>query len=72
MFVVVRVDFSMALETNEDRVLYNVGAPLPRRDNVIRLRLYAAESVTDAAAAMDSDQQFVNVVSWKCHNLGAG
>jgi hypothetical protein len=72
VFVIVRVDFSVALEANQDRVIYSVGAAFTPWDNVIRLHLYATESVTDAAAPMDSDQQFVNVVPWKSHILGAG
>jgi len=41
-------------------VLNSVGAAFTHWDNVIRLHLYATESVADAAAAMDSDQEFVN------------
>jgi hypothetical protein len=59
------VDFSVALEADGDCVLYGVDAIFTRWDDVIRLHLYATESVTDAAAAMDSYKQFVNVVSWK-------
>jgi hypothetical protein len=72
VFVIVRVDFSVALEANGDCIIYSVGAAFTPWDNVIRLHLYATESVTDAAAAMDSDQQFIDVVSWKRHTLRAG
>jgi hypothetical protein len=65
------VDFSVALKTNRDRVLNGVGAIFNGWDNMIRLHLYATEPVTDAAPAMDSYKQFVNVVSWKSHILGA-
>jgi hypothetical protein len=71
VFVIIRVNFRVALEADGDCVLNSVGAIFTRRDNVIRLHLYATESVTDAAAPMDSYKQFVDVVSWKSHILGA-
>ncbi len=46
----------MTLEANQDSVLYSVGAAFTRLENVIRLDLYAAESVTDTAVAMGGDQ----------------
>jgi hypothetical protein len=63
VFVIVRVNFRVALEAHGDCVLYGVDATFTPWNDVIRLHLYATESVTDAAAAVDSDQEFVNVVS---------
>jgi hypothetical protein len=67
MLVVVRVDLRMAFEAHRDRVVDRIAATLFSRDDVVCLHLDAAKAVTDATSAVDSRQEFGDLLSPEGH-----
>jgi hypothetical protein len=68
MLVIVAMDFGVTFKTHWDGVINRVGTAFTCRQDMIRLNFDPTEAVTDTAAPMTCDEEFINEFAGKRHD----